>query len=171
MTDHEQDNFERQLRRLRPAKPPEDMAARMLAAEPTRETGIERVAPAPSISDYLRTLRRLPGWLIPASVMALAVTVAWHASLPVANRTSTSVSGTAASTGAAKPLLKADDVKIDQRLVSSFDAVARLPGGEPVRFRCENWMDQVVLSDKSRGMVIENRKPRVEVVAMGYDTY
>jgi hypothetical protein len=55
--------------------------------------------------------------------------------------------------------------------MSSFDAVARLPGGEPVRFRCENWMDQVVLSDKSRGLVVENRKPRVEVVAMGYETY
>ena len=81
------------------------------------------------------------------------------------------MSGLQKSAGIIAPLLKADDVKIDQRLVSSFDAVARLPGGEPVRFRLENWMDQVVLSDKSRGLVVEDRKPRLEVVAMGYETY
>jgi hypothetical protein len=68
-------------------------------------------------------------------------------------------------------LLRADDVKIDQRLVSSFDAVARLPGGEPVRFRCENWMDQTVVSDKSRGLVVENSRPRFEVVPVGFETY
>ena len=72
---------------------------------------------------------------------------------------------------AANPAMKADDVKIDQRLVSSFDAVARLPGGEPVRFRCENWMDQMVLKDSSKGWVVNNRQPRFEVVPVGFETY
>ncbi|MEO7677843.1 MAG: hypothetical protein ABIV39_13875, partial [Verrucomicrobiota bacterium] len=67
--------------------------------------------------------------------------------------------------------LSADDVKIDHQLVSSFDAVTYLPGGEPVRLQCENWMDEVVLSDKSQGLVVENRTPRFEIVAVKYETY
>jgi hypothetical protein len=170
MTDQEQENFEMQLRQTRPARPPEDFAARLLAAEPQLDLGVES-APAPSFPDYLRTLRQALRWLIPATAAALAVTVVWHDRGPFASRPSGSASSLQKGAGLNAPLLKADDVKIDQRLVSSFDAVARLPGGEPVRFRCENWMDQVVLSDKSRGLVVENRKPRVEVVAMGYETY
>ena len=167
MTEHESENFERQLRRTRPARLPASFAARLLAAEPKPSAGVESAPPAPSTADYLRTLRRSLRWLIPATAMALALMVAWHGTSPFTSRPAGSPAGPAA----ASPLLKADDVKIDQRLVSSFDAVARLPGGEPVRFRCENWMDQVVLSDKSRGLVVENRKPRIEVVAMGYETY
>jgi hypothetical protein len=170
MTDHEQENFERQLQRNRPAKLPEDFAARLLAAEPQMKAGVEAAPPAPPFLDYLRTLRQSLRLLIPASAVLLVVMVAWHGR-PFAGRPSISAPGSQSRTGLTTPLLKADDVKIDQRLVSSFDAVARLPGGEPVRFRCENWMDQVVLSDKSQGLVVENSQPRVEVVAMGYETY
>jgi hypothetical protein len=171
MTDQEQEDFERQLRQTRLAKLPEDFAARLLAVEHQLNCGVESTPPAASFSDYLQSLRLALRWLIPATAAALAVTVVWHDSTPFASRPSGSTSGLQKSAGLNAPLLKADDVKIDQRLVSSFDAVARLPGGEPVRFRFENWMDQVVLSDKSRGLVVENRKPRVEVVAMGYETY
>jgi hypothetical protein len=62
-------------------------------------------------------------------------------------------------------------VQIDQALVWSFDAVARLPSGEPIRFRCREWMDQVVLSDRDRGVVFEQRAPRVEVVPVRFETY
>lgn len=171
MTDHEQENFEMQLRRTKPARPPEDFTARLLAAGPKVKASVESAPFVPPIPDFLRTLRQSLRWLIPATAVALAVTVIWHGNPPLASRSAISATGPQTSTGTATPLLKADDVKIDQRLMSSFDAVARLPGGEPVRFRCENWMDQVVLSDKSRGLVVENRKPRVEVVAMGYETY
>jgi hypothetical protein len=171
MTEHEQENFELQLRQTKPARPPEDFAARLLAAEPGPKTGIESAPCVPPIPDFLRTLRQSLRWLIPATAVVLAVTVVWHGSRPFASRTAISAAGPQTSPGATPPVLKADDVKIAQRLMSSFDAVARLPGGEPVRFRCENWMDQVVLSDKSRGLVVENRKPRIEVVAMGYETY
>jgi hypothetical protein len=171
MTDQEQENFAMQLRQTKPARLPEDFAARLLAAEPQLNACVESTPSTQSFPDYLRTLRQALRWLIPATAAALAVTVVWHDSAPFASRPAGSASGLQKSAGLNAPLLKADDVKIDQRLVSSFDAVARLPGGEPVRFRFENWMDQVVLSDKSRGLVVENRKPRVEVVAMGYETY
>lgn len=171
MTDHEQDDFERQLRQTKPARLPEDFSARLLATNPQRKNDIKPLPGVSSVSDFLGTLRLSLRWLIPASVVVLAVTLAWRGSLPVAPRTSNFASDSKTDIGAATLLLKADDVKIDQRLVSSFDAVARLPGGEPVRFRCENWMDQVVLSDKSRGLVVENSKPRIEVLAMGFETY
>ena len=163
MTDHELEEFEQQLRQTRPAKLPEDFAARLLAVEPKPDTGIAPKPAAPSFPDYVRTLRLSLRWLIPATAMAVAVMVAWQGSLPSAHRP--------LGSGAGPSTMKADDVKIDQRLVSSFDAVARLPSGEPVRFRCENWVDQIVLSDKSRGLVVENSRPRFEVVPVGFETY
>lgn len=171
MTDQEHEEFETRLRQTKPAGLPEGFAARLLAAEHQLDCVVESPPAARSFPDYLRTLRQALRWLIPATAAALAVTVVWHDSGPFASRPSGSASGLQKGAGLSTPLLKADDVKINERLVSSFDAVARLPGGEPVRFRFENWMDQVVLSDKSRGLVVENRKPRVEVVAMGYETY
>jgi hypothetical protein len=32
-------------------------------------------------------------------------------------------------------------------------------------------MDQVVMSDKAGGLVVQNCKPRVEVAAIGFETY
>jgi hypothetical protein len=171
MTEHEEDNFERQLRQTKPAKPPENFTARLLAAEPKICTSVGSAPFAAPIPDFLRTLRLSLRLLIPATALALMTTLVWHEIRPFDGQSPISTSGSHTSTGAAAPLLKADDVKIAKRLVSSFDAVARLPGGVPVRFRCENWMDQVVLSDKSRGLVVENSKPRYEVVAMGIETY
>jgi hypothetical protein len=72
---------------------------------------------------------------------------------------------------AAEPALKADDVEIDQQLVAAFDAVARLPDGQPIRFRCREWADAVVLTDTARGLVIEQRTPRLEVVPVSFETY
>jgi hypothetical protein len=66
---------------------------------------------------------------------------------------------------------KADDVQIAEELVASFDTLATLPTGEPVRFQCQQWMDKVTLSDKSRGLVLEQRRPRVEIVPISYETY
>jgi hypothetical protein len=67
--------------------------------------------------------------------------------------------------------LKADDVQVDQELVSSFEVVATLPGGEPVRFRCRKWEDQWVITDTNRGVEIEQSSPRVEVVPVRFETY
>jgi hypothetical protein len=66
---------------------------------------------------------------------------------------------------------QADDVQIAQDLVSSFDTLAKLPGGEPVRFRCRQWVDKITLSDNTHGLVYEQRTPRVEIIPVGFETY
>jgi hypothetical protein len=67
--------------------------------------------------------------------------------------------------------LRADNVQFDRELVSAFDAVAQMPDGEPVRLRCREWMDRMVLSDRERGLVVEQRVPHVEVVPVRFETY
>jgi hypothetical protein len=69
------------------------------------------------------------------------------------------------------PTSKPNAVQVDHALVSSFDAVAELPDGEPVRFRCRKWMDDVVMRDPSSGVVIEHSSPRLEVVPVRFETY
>jgi hypothetical protein len=64
-----------------------------------------------------------------------------------------------------------DTVQIDRELVAVYDAVARLPGGERVRFRCREWRDQIVVSDPLRGMVIEQSTPTLDVVPIRFETY
>ena len=171
MNDHEQEKFEMQLRRIKPAKPPEEFLARMLAVKPEAKAPFASRPPVASIFDTLRMLPSALRWLIPATAVALTAVVVWRGSLPSASRTVILKPGAQVSTATVPPVFTADDVKIDQQLVSSFDAIARLPGGEPVRFRCESWMDQIVLSDKSRGLVVENRTPRFEVIPVGFETY
>jgi hypothetical protein len=101
---------------------------------------------------------------------ALAVAVAGFL-LVRANLTSTTVSVGKKPPLAAAYGFKADDVQVDQQLVSSFDVVAKLPGGEPVRFHCRKWNDQVVVTDTNRDMQIEQDSPRVEVVPVRLETY
>jgi hypothetical protein len=49
--------------------------------------------------------------------------------------------------------------------------VAQLPNGEPVRFRCREWRDDVVVRDPGRGLVIERSTPRLEVVPISVETF
>jgi hypothetical protein len=158
VNNQEHDAFELQLRRIKPATPPEAFSARLLAAQPRVKT-----AARPKVTTISREWRGslLLRWLIPSAAVLIVATLIWRGNLP----------SVTSSTANAAPVLTADDVKIDQQLVSSFDTVAKLPGGEPVRFRCENWVDRVVLTDKARGVVIEDRKPRMEVVSLGFETY
>ena len=72
--------------------------------------------------------------------------------------------------GHAAPLLKADKVEIDRQLVADFDAVGKLPSGEPVRFRCQQWMEKVWLRDTAKGVVIEQTTPRLEIVPIRFET-
>ena len=67
--------------------------------------------------------------------------------------------------------INADDVQISHRLVSAYDAVGELPGGEAVRFRVREWTDSTVLHDSARGLVVERSKPRFEVTPVGFETY
>jgi hypothetical protein len=113
--------------------------------------------------------RRVFRFLIPAVGVALAALIIWRSSLDT--RTPKRGVSNSQPKDASEPGLKADHVEIAQELLSSFDTLARLPGGEPVRFRCREWLDQVTLSDKTQGVVLQERTPRVEVVAVGFETY
>jgi len=105
-------------------------------------------------------------WLAPGMAVALAVAAM------LSERTKLS----RASSAEQKPAdavhgLKANDVQVDQELVSSYDVVAKLPGGEPVRFRCQAWRDQWSVTDTNRGVEIVQYNPRVEVVPVRFETY
>jgi hypothetical protein len=79
--------------------------------------------------------------------------------------------GTTLSSATPPSSFRADDVKLDQELVSSFDAIGRLADGELVRFRCRQWMDEVVLHDSGQGVTVQQLVPRVEIVPVRFETY
>ena len=64
-----------------------------------------------------------------------------------------------------------DEIEIGRTLVATFDAVAELPSGEPVRFRCQEWADTTVFRDRARGIAIERSTPRLEIVPISFETY
>jgi len=95
--------------------------------------------------------------LIPATAVVVAGVMAWRwhpAHLP-------------AETGT----LRADNVQINQDLVSTFDTVEPLPNGEPVRYRCREWMDTVVVRDSRKGLEVARRVPRIEVIPVRFEAY
>ena len=158
------ENFEAELRRLKPLTPPTEFMARLEAISPTPSKQSEHRAPQTSAADAWRQILR---WLVPATagVALLVAALIWPAAEPgnhVAH---------APPQATAKPALKPDDVQIDRQLVAAYDAVAQLPSGEPVRFRCQQWMDDVVLRDSARGVQIEQRTPRFEILAAKFETY
>ncbi len=162
MTDQELEKFEAELRRMKPARPPEGFHINLKIDSQLAKEFCRGVDPVEERSfGWLQWLR----WLVPATAV-----IAFTALLLRDNNFGTKETNLAAS-AAATPMIKADDVKIDQELVTSFDAVAKLPSGEPVRFRCQQWMDEVTVSDNAQGVVIANRAPRIEVVALGFETY
>ena len=67
--------------------------------------------------------------------------------------------------------IKANAVQVDHSLLASFDAVAQMPDGEPVRFRCREWQDDLVVHDEANGVFIAQSTPRVEVVPVQFETY
>ena len=178
MNENELERFEAQLRSVNPARPPAEFLQRLmsetavLVAERRAQTALavlseqseESAAPetvlasAPAArSSWLPLVLR---WLVPATAVLVVGAIIWRANLPAGRGPET----------ASNPV-KADDVRIDQQLVSTFDAVAQLPSGEPVRFRCREWMDEVVLRDSRRGVEVARRVPRVEVVPVRFETY
>jgi hypothetical protein len=62
-------------------------------------------------------------------------------------------------------------VVIDRTLLTAFEAQATLPDGEPLRLRCRQWIESVTLRDSARGIEVEQRVPRLEVVPIRFETY
>jgi len=172
VTGHEQNRFEAELREFKAARLPEDFRSRLLAAAPPSKASPvrrRRPWPAPVALGWQRVLR----FFLPATAAAVLTVIVLHqtfqqrSSPPVP---SASLSQDAAHSSAAAPP-KPDDVQIAKELVSSVDMLATLPTGEPVRFQYQRWVDKVTLTDKSRGLVVEERSPRVEVVPVRFETY
>jgi hypothetical protein len=195
MSDHDLDLFEKELQALKPSRPPEALVANLArtianphlhnpslnpnlnpcslphigSPSPGGEGRRERGHRNLSIQNFTALVTQLRvhlRWLIPATALVLASVVVLRSNLlgpRILNSAGTPVDSAAA--------LKADDVKIDSTLVSSYDAVASLPDGEPVRFRCEEWVDEVRLKDSSRGLVYSQKVPRVTVVPVCFETY
>jgi hypothetical protein len=178
MNDHELERFEAELRGTGAARPPEDFMQRLksevpaLVAERRAQkelAALERRVEEPVRPEAARAPERgvCPSWLplilrwvAPAVAVLVVGVIVWRANLPGEHRPQT-----------ASAPVRADDVRIDQELVSTYDTVATLPSGEPVRFRCREWMDEVVLRDSRRGVEVARRVPRVEVVPVRFETY
>jgi len=200
MNSGEQERFESELRGVKPARPSAQFMQRLVSARPATAEHRKRVGALsgeqnnplilgmhPSTGSYEHglwaVLKRLPGiwrprtavrgggivslwrWLVPAAALAVTLGAVWQVSLtPGTGRRG-------AVQAASSPNLKADDVQIDQELVSTFDTVTPLPNGEPVRLRCREWMDHMVFQDSARGVTIERRTPRLEVVSVKFESY
>jgi len=167
MNKRENELFEAELRRLKPAGLPEELQSRLntppltppLVTTRRLETRPHSPMRHPNWPLWLR-------WLAPAAAVGLAVLIA----VPQAHRAK--VKHTRALPAAAcASTLKADQVEIDRQLLGSFDAVAEMPDGEPVRFRFQQWMDAVTLRDSVRGVEVVQRTPRIEVVPVSFVSY
>jgi hypothetical protein len=161
VNEQEQERYEAELRRAQPARLPENFMARLRAAkpasEPARRARFKQQGEGPG---WWRMWR----WLAPAMAVGVAV-------LLVGQGRRSAGRGAGKMPADAAYGLKADGVQVDQELVSSFDVVAKLPSGEPVRFRCRKWRDQWSVTDTNRGVEIVQNSPRVEVVPVRFETY
>ena len=156
MNEDELQQFEAELRRTTPARPPEDFMAQLRAAKPALKP-VRRSSVRPeTVLDKWRGMLRL---LAPALSLVVAGLFVARATFATHNISPT------------KSGLKADDVQVNHELVSAYDVVATLPGGQPVRFRCREMKDQWVVTDKVRGVEIEESSPRVEVIPVRFETY
>ena len=170
--DPELEAFEADLRKVQAARVPEAMNNRLMAARPAlRTTSLAPVGPATRDYDWIRLWR----WLTPASALAalLVILVArYHSpSRPEAGSNSEQArAGVMPQSSNAKPA-ETDEIEIGKTLLATFDAVAEMPSGEPVRFRCRQWADTTVLLDRARGIAVERSVPRLEVVPVSLDTY
>ena len=161
MNERDPELFERELRRLQPGRVPHELQARLEDVLPmgTAQTEIHRPSPAWA-SGRWPWLR----WLTPATVALLAVLVVVFQGGTHRNPAPPAISAPA-------PALKADQVEIDQQLVGSFDTVAEMPDGEPVRMRVNQWMDEVTLRDSASGVEVVQRTPRIKVVPVSFAVY
>lgn len=169
MSEFNPELFEKELARFKPAKPPEDFVRRLVetAAVGGLKSNPESAFPSPvSWWTWLR-------WAAPACA-ALVTLVGLIAHKPPPHPSLLPLGAGAGGSrpiNSNRPLIQADNIEIDRQLISTFDAVGQLPDGEPVRLRCRQWVDGVILRDSARGVVIERQAPRFEIVPVRFETY
>jgi hypothetical protein len=160
--DEEPERIEEGLRRIRPAAAPQDLMERLRAARLEMQPA-SRLAPR-------RNLHRaswFAGWrglaVAAGPAVAMVLLFVWLTPRPPYGPAKIKISDLHG--------IKANAVQVGHSLMASFDAVAQLPGGEPVRFHCLKWQDDVVIHDDAQGLVISQSTPRVEVVPVRFETY
>ena len=161
MNDFDPDSFEAELRTLQPAQPDRESLRRIRAGLP----GAVCIGRMERPATFPLSTARLMRWLLPASlaVAACAALLAGHWGGFQKPRQPAPIAATAP--------LKADHVEIDRQWLTDFDAIGTLPSGQPVRFRCEQWMEKVRIRDSSTGLVLERTAPRLEIVPVKLDVY
>jgi hypothetical protein len=161
VNERDHDLFEAELRRLKPARLPDPLRARLEDPPPKApaQNEVRRPSRAPGSGGWL-WLR----WLAPATMAVLAVLVVVSQGGHHRNTSPPAISPSV-------PSLRADQVEIDRQLVDSFDTVAQLPDGEPVRFRCQQWVDAITLRDSASGVEVVERTPRIKVVPVSFAVY
>ena len=172
LQDQELEAFEAELRNVKATPPPEALISRLLAVRPRPGPAvIDLVQSEPQGYAWVRLLR----WLAPATAlgMLLFITLGRHPSPPAGRSGISSQQLQTASASLASVVQPGnpDEIEIGRKLVATFDAVAELPSGEPVRFRCQEWSDTTVFRDRARGIAIERSTPRLEIVPISFDTY
>lgn len=167
MKEQENELFETELGRLKPARLPAELQARLNAPLLWSSHDLEvQAPPAPAKTGHVNWGLWLR-WLIPgagAVVVSMGLLVSISQSR---QRRSRPVPPALASA----PTLKVDQVEVDRQFLGSFDAVAAMPDGEPVCFRFQQWMDAVTLRDSIRGVEVVRRTPRIEVVPVNFASY
>jgi hypothetical protein len=153
------DKLETELRRLPPSAVPPEVLARLRTA-PVAPRPTQWVAPQRTVRwwDWLAGWRGL-AWAVSVAT-ALLLWLAWRPAVLPGRASLAETRG-----------IKADAVHVGHSLIASFDTVAQLPDGEPVRFRCRRWQDDVVVHDAANGVYITQSTPRVEVVPVRFETY
>lgn len=156
----EQERLEAALRQIAPAAPPPQLLARLRPARmepPLAPRAMPRPAwPWAQMAVLWRGL--LYGG--PAAAGLLLIWLAWQPAHHPAKRLPPGSSG-----------IKPSAVQVGHSLLASFDAVAQLPDGTPVRFRCREWQDDVTIHDRAHGLEVTQSTPRVEVIPLRFETY
>src|SRR5690349_4629501 len=164
MNEFDLDQFESELQRLKPAAPPRNFVSRLVnELAPARLEPRQNSRGGLPATKWNSSLRRWFLWLVPATAALVLL-------LPMifSNPGSKPPKPLAVASSVSSPI-QADKVEIDQELLVTYDAVARLPNGAPVRFRCSEWLDDVVLRDSAQGILIQHRVPRLEIVPVGFE--
>ena len=157
---NDNDPLEEELRRLRPAVPPEAFQQRLLGvvARPARA----RPAAPSTWRAFLRRPRTAAWLAAPAFALALAAAFLWPRPAP----------RTVPSSRAAAADFVPDSITMSQEVLARYDgSIVQRPDGEVVRLICYDRVNRVILKDSRQGSVIEHQEPQREIVPVHINVY
>src|SRR4030095_16953344 len=168
--DREQQLFEAELGRMRPAPAPEELKRRLLV-----QARSSMGASGPVALSGTRVLwSQLRRWFIPAfatASVALLALVFFKGHQTERSQARNATQPVVTSQVPHENQASQGQIEFDRRLLSAFDTIAELPDGLPVRFQCRQWEDKVTFHDPQSGVWIERSRPRLEIVPVSFETY